>query len=289
MTELLAAMFISVIIFGAAVTTFVEFVDVSTRSDNQTRAQDSARSTIERLAAHVRNAQSVGGTGALINSSSTGYDLIFLAPLPGAAVSGTTNPKGLYHVRYCLDSATANNSMLWFQTTPYNSSSQPAPPATATCPSTAWTTRTGLVDHLVNRSITGVPPLFTLKTDGATPPNITHVQLHAAVDWNPNRDPKATELKSTVNLRNLNRVPTAGLTCQGLANGHTVCDGSSSTDPDGQALTYTWSMDGVELTTETGARLDKFPLAAKSTHTFKLVVTDPGGATATLTRTVTMP
>lgn len=289
LTEVMAAMFVSLIIFGAAITTWVEFLDVSGRSESQTKAQDTARSTVERVGAHLRNAMTTGGSGAAVNSASTGWDLIFLTPLPDTTASSTTNPRGLSHVRYCLSNANTKNDVLWFQTAPYSSSGQATPPSTAACPSTAWSTRTAVADHIVNRSTANTPALFTMRTDGGTPASVTHVEIHPIVDWNPNLSPDATELRSTVNLRNLNRAPTASLSCQGLANGHAICDGSASVDPDGEPLTYAWAMNGTTLATESSFRLDKYPLTSKTTYSFRLTVTDAAGVTATATRSVTMP
>ena len=289
LTEVLAAMFVSLIIFGAAITTWVEFLDVSGRSESQTKAQDTARSTVERVGSHLRNAMTTGGSGAAINSASSSFDLIFLMPLPSTTPNATTNPRGLSHIRYCLSNAGTNNDVLWFQTSPYDSTTAASPPSISACPSTSWATRTAVADHIVNRSTAITPALFTMKTDGATPPSITHVEIHPIVDWNPNKSPDATELRSTVSLRNLNRAPSASLSCQGLSNGHAVCDGSASTDPDGESLGYAWTMNGTALSTETTSRLDKSPLTSGSNYTFQLTVTDGAGVTATASRNVRMP
>lgn len=288
LTELLTAIILAVIIFGAATTTFVSFLKVSTKSEEQTRAQDAARSTVERISAHLRNAMTNGSSNAVIHSSSTSFNLVFVTALPGTTTT-TTNPRGLTHVRYCLENrGSKNDDRLFFQTAPYTTAST-SPPAALTCPDNAWSTKQVFSDHYVNRSRPGMPALFTYKTDTATPPNITGVAMHPILDWAPNRDPGPTELTTTVSLRNLNRTPTAALSCSGLANGHAVCDATASTDPDGEQLTYTWKMNGTTLTTETSSRLDKFPLTSKTTYTFSLTVTDAGGLSSTTSRTVTMP
>lgn len=298
LTELLFAMAISVIIFGAAVTTFVEFLDVSTRSDNQTQAQETARSTVDRLAAQMRNAMSTGSTSTSPIESFSDFDLIFLAPLPGATTT-STNPRGLYHVRYCLGNANNKNDVLWYQTTAFDSSTQSSPPATTSCPSNAWTTKTAVADHLVNRSVQGIPVLFQrmCSHSGVIQPCISgdllsdtlRVRVDAWVDWNANKDPAATELTTIVNLRNVNRAPTAATTCTGLANGHIQCDASGSYDPDGQTINYAWALDGTTLAGQNAYRLDQTGFASKSAHTIVLTVTDPGGAVGTVTKTVTMP
>jgi hypothetical protein len=229
-----------------------------------------------------------GSSNAVINANSSGFDLVMVTALPGTTTSAT-NARGLTHVRYCLEArGSKKDDRLFFQTHPYSSAS-PSPPSLLNCPDPSWATKQVFSDHYVNRAQTGTPPLFTYKTDTATPPNIVAVSLHPILDWAPTRDPQPTELRSTISVRNLNRVPSAALSCQGLANGHAVCDGSASTDPDGEALTYAWKMNGATLSSETASRLDQFPLTSKMSYTFSLTVTDPGGLTSTLTRTVTMP
>ena len=287
LTELLVAIFIAMIIFGAAVTTWVSFIKVNTKTEEQTKAQDVARSTVERLSTQLRNAMTTGASSAAINASSNGFDLVFVTSLPDTTTT-TTNPRGLTHVRYCLENkGSKKNDRLFFQTAPYSTSAS-TPPSTLLCPDPAWPTKQVFSDHYINRAQPGAPPMFAYRTDGATPPNITAVSINPIVDWAPDRKPVPTELTSTVSLRNLNRVPTASLSCQGLSNGHAVCDGSASTDPDGEQLTYTWKMGSTTLTGEATSRLDKFPLA-KGNYTFSLTVTDAAGVTSTATRNVTIP
>jgi hypothetical protein len=112
--------------------------------------------------------------------------------------------------------------------------------------------------------------------------------VRAFVDANTSTDPRATDLQSSVTLRNLNRMPTAGLNCQPESNGHATCDASSSIDPDGENLTYSWTMDGSPLSSTT-SRVDQSSLASHSTHSFTVTVTDPGGLTSSATRSITMP
>jgi prepilin-type N-terminal cleavage/methylation domain-containing protein len=289
LTELLVSILLGGIIFGAAVTTFVTFLNVSTKSEDQQRAQDTARSTVSVLAGHIRNAMTTSATGAAINSSSSGFDLILLVPMPGTTTSPTTNPRGLKHVRYCVENRGTKNDTIWFQTSTYNSSTAANPPSISSCPSQGWTTKQRAFDHIINRIMPGQPPLFTYNTDTATPPNIVSVDIHPIVDWAPNRDHRETDLRTTVNLRNLNRAPTASMTCQGLTNGHALCDASSSKDPDGQPLTYAWKMNGTTLTGESTYRIDKFPLTSKAVYSFQLTVTDTAGVTSSVTKSVTMP
>jgi prepilin-type N-terminal cleavage/methylation domain-containing protein len=288
LTELLVSMVLATVIFGAAVTTWVSFLKVNTKTEEQQRAQDAARSTVERLSAHIRNAMTNGSSNAVINSSSSAFNLVFVTALPGTTTT-TTNPRGLTHVRYCLESrGSVKDDRLFLQTHPY-STAAPTAPASLTCPDNAWDTKQVFSDHYVNRAQPGTPALFTYRTDSATPPNITHVSIHPILDWAPNRDPEPTELTTTVNLRNLNRVPTAALTCSGLANGHAVCDGTASTDPDGEGLSYAWKLNNATITGESTSRLDKYPLVSKASYTITLTVTDAGGLNSSISKPVYIP
>lgn len=284
LTELLAAMVVAVILFGAAITTFVTFLGTSTRSDQEAQAQDTARSTIERLTSQLRNAASTGATGSQPIQSVSDFDLVFLAPANGVAAT-TTNPRGLAYHRYCLGNANNKSEVLWGQTAAYHSTSQATAPPTSKCPDVGWPNKTRMADHLINRSAP-VTPLFVPTTVAG---EVTQIAINARVDWNMDTRPVATELRSEASFRNLNRGPTASMTCQGLANGHAICDASASSDPDGHALSYAWKVNGSTLTNEKTYRLDYSPLAKGAQPSLTVTVTDSGGATSTATRTVTIP
>ena len=284
LTELMAAMVVAVLLFGAAVTTFVTFLDTSTKADQQTQAQDTARSTIERLTSQLRNGMSTGSTGAQPIQLVSDYDLVFLGPAENVAANAT-NPRGLAYHRYCLGNANNKNDVLWYQTATYNSTSQATAPSTAKCPDIAWDNKIRSAEHLVNRVSPAVPLFLPTTTSGA----VTHVAIDARVDWNPNTRPPATPLRSEASFRNLNRGPAAAMTCDGLANGHAICDASASTDPDGHPLSYSWQMDGSAVTGQKTYRLDYSPLSSGSTRTFTVAVTDSGGATSSTSRPVYIP
>ena len=284
LTELMAAMVVAVVLFGAAVTTFVTFLDTSTKADQQTQAQDTTRSTIERLSAQLRNAMSSGATGAEPIQSVSDFNLVFLAP-DNVATASTNNPRGLVYHRYCLGDNFNRDQVLWYQTAPYNSSTQTTAPSSLSCPDIAWPNRMRSATHVVNREAP-ITPLFVATTQAG---NVTNVAVNARVDWNVRARPPATELRSEVSLRNLNRGPNASVTCQGLANGHAICDASASSDPDGHPLKYAWKLNGTALPGETTHRLDYSPLSSGSTRQVIMTVTDSGGASATATTSVTIP
>jgi hypothetical protein len=151
----------------------------------------------------------------------------------------------------------------------------------------AWGTKQAVAKNLVNQNLSPAKPLFTTPTDGSGA--VTDVALDAWVDADTTGGAPASELQSSLTLRNLNHAPVASVVCTPSGNGHVACDASGSTDPDGQTLFYAWKMDGSTLATETGYRLDKSPLTVGSTHTFQVTITDTGGVSSTSTaQTVTV-
>jgi len=84
-----------------------------------------------------------------------------------------------------------------------------------------------------------------------------------------------------------NEPPTAAFTTAVAADGVTVTvDASASSDVDGTIVSYAWSWgDG---TTSTGVKPAPHTYASSGSRAIKLVVTDNGGATGTLTKNVTV-
>jgi len=285
LTEVLVAMTLAVAVFGIAVASFSAFVNQRAQTDRGTESQDQARAAVDRMASELRSAMSPGGAGSQPIQQYSDFDVVFLAPFANASLVG--NPRGLRHVRLCLDATNLNSGRLWRQTAPYGTGGLATAPPTTTCPSSAWPQRDLVVSNLVNHRESPPKPLFAATIDAAG--QVTDVALRPVVDVDLGTGKPPTQLRTKVALRNANRPPNATLSCQGLANGHAVCDASGSTDPDGEALTYTWTMDGTDLPSEATYRLDKSPLAAGSQHIFAVTVKDSGGLTTTDTETVNMP
>lgn len=285
LTEVLVAMSLAVVVFGVAVSAFASFVNQRAVSDRRTESQDQARTAVDRVASELRSAMAAGGAGSQPIQQHSAFNLVFLAPFANATL--TSNPRGLRHVRLCLDASNAASGRLWRQTAPYNTGSLATAPSTSSCPSTAWPQRDVVVSDLVNHRESPQKPLFAATVDPSG--QITDVALRPIVDVDPGKGKPPTQLLTKVALRNANRPPNATLSCQGLANNHAVCDASGSTDPDGEALTYAWTMDGSAIANEATFRLDQASLPSGSQHTFTVTVKDSGGLTATATQTVTMP
>ncbi len=80
--------------------------------------------------------------------------------------------------------------------------------------------------------------------------------------------------------------PDQSVECASHSGTSVTLNGSGSSDPDGDTLTFAWSVDGTPVTGATSASLTQtFSLGA---HTIQLTVTDPGGLTSSTTTHVTV-
>ena len=284
LTELLIACIMTVAVLGTAVGVFAKFANEQSRAERQGRAEDAARQVLDRIASDLRSAMSDGTSGSQPIEVYSSTNLVYL--VPSASASLTNNPRGLIHARYCLDTSDTQNEVLWYQSVGYDSQTRPTPPSGTTCPLPSYSTSTAVASFIVNQLQSPVQPIFTTPTDSSG--NVTDVYMHAFVDVDPGKAPAATDLQSSVTLRNLNHPPSAQLTCQGTSNGHVLCDASASGDSDAQSLSFAWKMDGNTVA-GTSYNLDQAGLVSKSSHTFTVTVTDSSGVTSSASQTVTLP
>jgi hypothetical protein len=283
LTELLIACVLTVAILGTSVAVFAKFANQQSRTERQGRAEDTARQVLDRIASDVRDAMSDGTVGGQPVEAYSSTDLVYLAP--NASASTTNNPRGLMHTRYCLNTSSSQNAVLWYQTISYDSQSRKTPPTGTSCPNSAYTTQEAVATNIVNQLQSPVAPFFTTPIDSSG--SVTDVYVRAYVDVDPVKDPGPTDLQTSVTLRNLNHAPNAQLTCQAASNGHVLCDASGSTDPDSQSLSFAWKMDGNTIS-GTSYNLDRAGLAWGSSHTFTVIVTDSSGASSSKSQTVTL-
>ena len=88
-----------------------------------------------------------------------------------------------------------------------------------------------------------------------------------------------------------NNAPTARIVADaatGAAPLTVAFDGTTSTDPEGQALTYAWDLDGDGAYDDSTAATPSFTYTTAGTVTVRLRVTDPGGLQGTATTTITV-
>lgn len=292
LTELLVGMVVSLIVLGATLTAFEGFQRRARDNQLQNDAQERARVTIDRLARELRNAGSASVELPQGIERAEPYDLIAQSAAPGPATGGVRPSR---RVRYCLDAAAAADARLVRQVQTWTGSTPPPLPTDTACPgpTTAptgatgsdaeaiWTTTEVTTDKIVNRINGQERPVFLY--DRTVLNEIRQVRAELFVDYNPGARPAESRLLSGVLLRNQNRSPTAAFTVTRSVDGIVILNGSSSADPDGDALTFAW-YDGSQ---EIGSgMLFEYRLPA-GTRTLGLTVRDPSGQTATApTRTV---
>lgn len=147
--------------------------------------------------------------------------------------------------------------------------------------------------------------LFTFGPSGwASTYDINAVQVHLYVDKNPGHQPGPTELTSGIYLRNELAPPTARFTAVPTPNqqgADVMLNGSPSSDPNGQVLSYQW-YEGVSCPTPpasapssgaisgaTSQVYDAGQFPAPSKPTFALAVTNTGGLTNCTSQVVAIP
>jgi len=269
LVELLVATSMLVIILTAALRPLNAFERTATQNKLQNEAQGRARGTIDRLARELRN---VSGQSQFIERA-TATDLVFQTVDPLTAPSGT-NSINLERVRYCLDSTAQR---LWRQTQTWTTATLPALPSTATCPDSAWSTQTITAEKVTN----GSRAVFTYNNTTLTDITLIHTDIY--IDVSPTLRPPESLLSDGVSLRNQNKAPIAAFSATPTANRHMVLNGSTSSDPEGGALSYAWFDGSTQI--GTGQTCDCVALGTGN-RSIKLIVTDQSGITDSITQTV---
>ncbi len=289
--ELLVGMIITLVVFSGVLYALQVFQQESHNDQARNEIQDNARTTIDRMSHQLRNvaAPSPSSAGALELAGP--YDIVFETVNP--TVVYPNNPTNQMRVRYCLDASSSTNETLWFQTQTWTSATVPSVPSTSTCPgpltgTNPWTTKQVLVSNVTNEIYNQDRELFSYAPIGATSPaQINSVEVDVFLDSNPGKQPGETELKSGIYLRNSFAAPIASFTLSQV-NGQVLLDASSSTDPNGQALSYQWSLDGTSIPAGTTQQYNAGSFTHGSVHTFGLTVTSTGGLTDQTSKMVTI-
>jgi type II secretory pathway component PulJ len=298
LVELLVGMTLSLILFGAVLGLLEVFMRQNTIDQNRNEIQDRARSGLDILTRQLRNVAAPSATQAGALELAGPYDLIFQT-VDTENNWGPGNTTNQMRVRYCLSTsgsgASTSNAILYRQTQTWTTSTTPAIPSTSACPATGWTSTAyadyQVVNHVTNEINNQDRPVFTYAPIGATASNqINDVEADLFLDPNPGKPPGETELKTGIYLRNDFASPLANFYFT-QPNGQITLNASASTDPNGQALSYQWAVNGV---TQPGATSEVWVAgsagSAQYPHqtnvTFTLTVTSTGGLSTTTSQTV---
>ncbi len=292
--EVLVAMTMSLVIFGATLSILVVFVNGENASTDRNDAQDRARLTIDLMSRQLRNIASPISSPKLIERALP-YDLIFQT----VNTPSGSNTTGAERVRYCIPTDTstgsASDEVLVEQTQTWSTSTAPAIPWGTSCPDLSAGNSQVVIPYVVNRYRGASNQAFYFNNSGSAPSDlsdITTVQIDIFVNPTPTDQNATAQLQSGVYLRNELRAPVSQFTDTPTGSGGVLLNAGPSYSPDGASLSYSWSCtSGVcpsssTLTGTSNGLVDWVPGAG--TYTVQLTVTDSTGLTDTTSQTVTV-
>lgn len=288
LVELLVAMAITVIVFGATLTVLDVFQSNNRFDQLRNENQDNARTAIDRLSRQLRDVIARTTSNGIVPGAleeAEPYSIAFQTVDTTKATS-EANANNAMRVRYCLDDSNDENEVVWEQVRRWTEKEAPTLPTSTSCPDRTnegtskpdWNTTTRLVQNVTNKiGARTKQPLFVYSAQET--PEILSVEMNLLTNVNPGHPrPGESQLTSGVSLRNANRQPDVAFTAT-TENHFVKLNASASRDPDGLALTYKWKEDTKALETTAQQYTSPTTLSAGS-HTFKLEVTSPGGLSA---------
>jgi prepilin-type N-terminal cleavage/methylation domain-containing protein len=291
LVEMLVSLLVALIVFGAAMSALDLFQRDNRWDQLRNEAQDNARSAVDRLGLYLRNtaSPSAGSAGAL--EAAGPYDLTFQT-VSSSQTFGGSNTTNQMRTRYCLNTSNSSNEILEQQIQTWTSSTAPAIPSESQCPSkdANWTKTYAVVSNITNEINGQNRQLFNYNPCGTSCSSTSsikgvEVDLFLNPDTN-NTHPGETELKSGIYFRNSLSPPVANFT-DAFVSGQEVLNASSSTDPNGQSLTYQWSKDGTAISGATAQTYtDSGPFTSGTSHTYMLTVTNTGGLSNSYSKTI---
>ncbi|MBA2504310.1 MAG: hypothetical protein H0V29_00030 [Thermoleophilaceae bacterium] len=274
--ELMVVVTLTIVVMSAVLLLLENFQTTTRANELQNDSQEQARRTLGLMARELRNLASPTNELPEAVERNGPQDLIFLSAAK-TKPNLSLNVRNTHRVRYCVGSG-----RLYRQEHNWTTATASLPAAN-TCPATAttngWTTGRVVAQDLSN----GTRAVFSY--DSTTLTRITEITPRLHIDTTPGASPAETTIETGMYLRNQNRVPTAAFsaTASGI---EIVLDGSDSSDPEGQVLTYEWLCtsastpgSGCPKTIGTGPVYHWRPGAG--TYGVRLKVTDPAGLTQT--------
>lgn len=277
LVEVLVASALMVVVTGASLSVLEGFVRLTGTNEARNDSQEQARLASERLNRELRNLASPTNALPQAVELAESDDLVFQS-VGATRPAGSTNARNTQRVRYCLRPATRE---LWRAAQTWTGPTAPPLPDTGECPG-GWPNATVASPHVTNGSGRAL-----WRYNAADREDITAIRTDLYVDADTARPPGETRLQSGVFLRNQNRRPTASFTAV-LQGGEVLLNASDSLDPEGEQLTYDWTIDGTARAAQ--GVTTRLAVAPGSTHTFALTVTDPAFlSTTSAPRTVAVP
>ena len=271
LVQMLVAATMMLVVLGATLTVFASATKLNNAANERQDEQDNARATLDAMAAQLRNLASPTADQPQAIDSAGAYDIVFQTVDRVGPNSGL-NASNVMRVRYCL--GTTNTTTLYRQEQRWTTQATPAAPATTTCPSTAagWSTGKALAQYVVNTRNGLNRPIFTYNAAAVSDISAIHALLY--VDRDIVHNPPETVLSTGVFLRNQNRRPTSLFTTDTTVRGKVILNGASSSDPEGDPLSFVW-FDGTTKI-GTGIRFD-YTVTPGTSHNLQLKVFDLAG------------
>jgi hypothetical protein len=306
--ELLIAMVLAVVVFGATLDVLVNYTHLFTGDTQRLDAQSSARLGVDRIVRQLRNIASPVTTPKLLERA-TPYDIVFQT----VGASGTSNASCGANstcderVRYCIPqdttTGTASDEQMIGETQTWTTANSPANPWTSDpsvslpCPDNplpSGVTKSVVVAPYVTNRYKGRTdrPAFTFN-DSTAPSSLGQVftvQIDLFVNPTPGVANAESEVRSGAFLRNQPRSPVANFTYTDNGFGGVLLNGATSYSPDGEDLSFAWTCTSSSCPNASGLTLSNQGLVewqpGQGSYKVQLTVTDSTGLTATSSQQV---
>jgi len=306
LVELLVAMALSLVVFGATLTILDSYLRQSNAATKRLDAQDQARLAVDRIVRDLRNVSSPLTTPKLLERA-TPYDVVFQT----IGTPSGANVSGIQRVRYCIPQDTsagsASQEQLIAQTQTWTTSTADTnpwtsdPSQTIACPDLTFAGGYRvLAQSITNRyQQTSSYPAFSFNNglDGnsvtATDlPQISTIQVNLRVNPTPTLTGATTQIQSSAYLRNKQHAPVAQFTYTATGSGGVILNAGQSYSPDNEQLSYAWACTSSPCAAASSLSIASNGLVSwqpgAGTYIVALTVTDQTGVQSTTTQQVTV-